>query len=170
MAKSRKSSLPPPPQTNADSDADDSDYAPDPLEVLEGTTESSSNGKNEVVGISDANRDKVDDIFKSMNSEGFSSSTTSSGKKGKKKKSKKAIKRTQEAKSILAGIFGSKTMAKSVVRNALVKKKHNKQEQGRFKGSGGEKKIVVEKVKFAGKVIEVKKSVTSGGGGGGGRA
>ena len=151
----------------ADSDEEDEDYVP-PAEGEsddEGADGVTSGGK---VDDNDAGRPRlpahkqraVDEAFESLFGKPppAAGNAASSGKKGKKKgaKSKKAMKKK---KNLLAGMFGSSAAGKLLSTSAAVTKADTDSRKRDRPLQGLEKKVVTETKVFAGKEIEVTRTV-----------
>ena len=151
----------------ADSDEEDEDYVP-PAEGEsddEGAEGGTSGGK---VVDDDAGRPRlaahkqraVDEAFESLFGKPppAAGNAASSGKKGKKKgaKSKKAMKKK---KNLLASMFGSSAAGKLLSTSAAVTKADTDSRKRDRPLQGLEKKVVTETKVFAGKEIEVTRTV-----------
>ena len=150
----------------ADSDEEDEDYVP-PAEGEsddEGADGGTSGGK---VDDNDAGRPRlpahkqraVDEAFESLfGKPPPAGNAASSGKKGKKKgaKSKKAMKKK---KNLLASMFGSSAAGKLLSTSAAVTKADTDSRKRDRPLQGLEKKVVTETKVFAGKEIEVTRTV-----------
>jgi hypothetical protein len=150
----------------ADSDEEDEDYVP-PAEGEsddEGAEGGTSGGK---VVDDDAGRPRlaahkqraVDEAFESLfGKPPPAAANVSSGKKGKKKgaKSKKAMKKK---KNLLASMFGSSAAGKLMSTSAAVTKADTDSRKRDRPLQGLEKKVVTETKVFAGREVEVTRTV-----------
>lgn len=142
---------------DSDTDPEDEDYILEPTSDDEGVAQVFVK-EDVVVGISEANRGKVDDLWASMNGGGGDAAAPAKKKNKKDGKKVKVSKKEKERKKMLKEMFGS-TVAKELAASSRVSGMKKKKTVTSL-SSAAPKKVVEKTIRrFAGKDIEVTRTV-----------
>ncbi|GMH71003.1 hypothetical protein TrLO_g7509 [Triparma laevis f. longispina] len=142
---------------DSDTDPEDEDYVLEPTSDDEGVAQVFVK-EDVVVGISESNRGKVDDLWASMNGGGGDAAAPAKKKNKKDGKKVKVSKKEKERKKMLKEMFGS-TVAKELAGSSRVSGMKKKKTVTSL-SSAAPKKVVEKTIRrFAGKDIEVTRTV-----------